>query len=206
MIPTTLFIEPHQEKRIQLALRKGKGCQIKTRKIVGGSLNGLIKGLIKGEMLLTQSQWKKYHTAKPGKSVTLPFLHEHLIKNMQHKGGFLPLLALLAPILGGVAGGLIEKEIGGSGLHPPKLIWCKKLAKQNTPVAFQIDSAPRGNGLYLSPWKGHPNHFKSGTGLYLSPYPHKMGSGVHFKKVEHNIPKHCHQFSPKQHTSIHHLL
>ena len=78
MIPTTLFIEPNQEKRIQLALQKRKGCQIKTRKIVGGNLKGLIKGLIKGEMLLTQSQWKKYHTAKPGRSVALPFLHKCL--------------------------------------------------------------------------------------------------------------------------------
>ena len=205
MIPTTLFVEPNQEKRIRLALQKRKGCRIKTRKIVS---NGNYNGLLKGEMLLTQSQWKKYHKAKAGETVALPFLHKHLEKNMHHKGGFLSLiLAALAPILGGVAGGLIERGIAGAGLHPPKLVWCKKTTKQSTPVAFEIKSAARGNGLYLSPWTGH-SHFKSGTGLYLSPYPyHNFGSGVHLKKVEHSmLPKYCPQFSPKQHSSVKHLL
>ena len=54
---------------------------------------------------------------------------------MKHKGGFLPLLAAaLAPIIGGVAGGLIEKEIAGSGIYSNK----KK----------------SGSGMYLNPFMG----------------------------------------------------
>ena len=48
---------------------------------------------------------------------------------------FLPLLAAaLAPIIGGVAGGLIEKEIAGSG------IYSKKKKKKS------------GSGMYLNPF------------------------------------------------------
>ena len=43
MIPTTLFLEPHQERKIQTALRKQKGCQIKARKLHGPH-PGFLKG------------------------------------------------------------------------------------------------------------------------------------------------------------------
>jgi len=226
MIPTTVYIEPKQESKIKAALRKRKGCRIKMQNLHGYNSAGLLKG----EMLLNSSQLKKYQKAAPGKSIALPFQHKHLLHNMNHKGGILPLLAaLLAPILGGVAGGLIEKEIAGSGLsrfsgkpwwhgsgvagglieketagsgiHPPKLILCKRKASR-LPVAFQIDPATHdGNGLYLSPWK---QNFNLGTGLYLSPYPHKTGSGL--KKLEHGMFAHCRQFSNSQRKSLRSLL
>ena len=80
-------------------------------------------------MLLTQPQLKRYHKAKHGTSVALPFQYKHLVTNLHHKGGFLPLIAAaLAPIIGGIAGGLIEKGISGSGFHPPKVVWCKRLS------------------------------------------------------------------------------
>ena len=206
-IPTTLFIEPKQERKIKTALRNQKGCRIKMQKPYGGSRNSCPPGLLKGELLLNPAQWKKYQKAKPGKSLALPFQHKHLVENMHHKGGFLPLLAAaLIPIISGVAGGLIEKEIAGSGLHPPKLVWCKNSTRQSTPVAFQIDPTPHGNGLYLSPWKGSRGNFKSGTGLYLSPYPHKIGTGVSLRKLEHGLLAHCNRFSHEQKKSVFHLM
>ena len=194
MIPTTLFVLPKQEGKIKTALKKKRGCQIKTRK----SNQSQCAGMLRGEMLLTPSQWRKYNKARDGQVVSLPFKHEHLMQNMKHKGGFLPLLAAaLVPLISGVAGGLIEKGIAGSGIHPPKLIWCKRLSGHE-PTAFQIDPAPHGAGLYLSPWNGKRSNFKSGTGLYLSPYPHKIGSGLLSKiSNELHLPK-LKRFASKQ--------
>ena len=197
MIPATVFLEPKQESKIATALRRQKGCRIKIRKPYGPHCEGLLKG----EMLLRPCQWKKYQKAASDHSIAFPFQHKQLAANIHHKGGFLPLLALLAPILGGVAGGLIEKEIGGSGIHPPKLIFCKR--KSSSPsIAFQIDPAPHGGeGLYLTPWKGGS---KSGTGLYLSPYPHKAGSGL--RKLHRGMFSRCTQFSNPQKKSLKSLV
>ena len=124
MIPTRLCIEPIQEKRVMKALRRLDNCRIKVKK--GKS----------HEMLLTPAQWTRYQATPDGKVIHIPFEHKHLVDN--HKGGFLP---LLAPVLGGVAGGLIEREIAGSGI-------CNK--------------KKTGKGMYLNPY--------GGKGLYLSPY------------------------------------
>ena len=115
------------------AYKNRRGCRIKARKM-GSSAS------CKTSMLLTPAQFKKYHSAKTGKIVSLPFEHKHLVENMKHKGGFLPLLlAALAPLLGGVAGGLIEKSIGGSGIYH-KRRKCQKKRK--------------GSGMYLNPYMG----------------------------------------------------
>ena len=195
MIPVTVFVEPKQETKIMNALQKQKGCSIKMCKPHDQHCTKFTTG----EMLLNPSQWKKYQKAIAGQSITIPFRHEHLQQNLHHKGGLLPLLAaILAPIIGGVAGGLIEKGIAGSGIHPPKLIFCKQKVKSSPSVAFQIDPSPHGgDGLYLAPWKhGH----KFGTGLYLSPYPHKSGMGLH--KLEPGMFAHCTQFSKPQKKSL----
>ena len=131
MIPTKLYVEPNQEKRIMTAFRKKKGCQIKAKKQANGSYHG--------EMLLTPEQWLKHQKVANGRTVNLPFLHRHLVKNMKHKGGFLPLIAaLLAPVIGGVAGGLIEREIAEKGIYKKRK---KKTTKKNT-----------GSGMYLNPY------------------------------------------------------
>ena len=120
------------------AYYKKKGCQIKAKKM--GS-----KAVCKSSALLTPAQFKKYHSTKDGKIVSLPFQHKHLMENMKHKGGFLPLLAAaLAPIIGGVAGGLTEKEIAGSGLRHKK---CKKGKKKKK-------KRKSGSGMYLNPYMG----------------------------------------------------
>ena len=63
------------------AYYKKKGCQIKAKKM--GS-----KAVCKSSMLLTPDQFKKYHSTKTGKIVSLPFEHKHLVENMKHRGGF----------------------------------------------------------------------------------------------------------------------
>lgn len=135
LIPTSLNLVPNQEHRILRAYKKKQGCRIKAKKI-GSSSTG------KSSMLLTPAQFKKYHSTKVGSIVSLPFEHKHLIENMKHKGGFLPLLAAaLAPVIGGIAGGLIEKEIAGSGIYTKKKGRKKK-------------DKTRGSGMYLNPYMG----------------------------------------------------
>ena len=167
MTEITVLIKPGQERKIVNALRKGKGCRIKVQKSnhetqespmsLNRDLNG--KHPSKGLLVLNPLQMKRYHKSLPGSTIALPFKHEHLQRNMHCKGGFLPLLAaVLAPIIGGVAGGLIEKEIAGSGVHLPKVLWSKRSG------VFQVDPAQNGHGLKLSPWK----HTRpSGFGLYF---------------------------------------
>ena len=148
MIPTKLYVCPNQGNRIMNAYKKRKGCRIKGRK-GPGPLHHL------SEMLLTPQQSLKYKRLDNGNSMNIGFKHEHLEENMKHKGGFLPLLAAaIAPILGGVAGGLIEKEIAGSGIYKKK----------------------KGTGMYLNPYK------RKGSGMYLNPY--KKGKGVYMNPYE----------------------
>ena len=135
LIPTPLNPIPNQGRRIMNAYRKKRGCRIKVRKM-GTSAS------CKSSMLLTPLQHKKYHSVKTGKIASLPFQHKHLVENMKHKGGFLPLLAAaLAPVIGGVAGGLIEKEIAGSGIYHKK---SKRKRKKR--------SKTKGAGMYLNPY------------------------------------------------------
>ena len=134
LIPTALNIVPNQEYKIMRAYKRKKGCQIKAKKM--GSTASC-----KANMLLTPAQFRNYHSTKTGKIVSLPFEHKHLMENMKHKGGFLPLLAAaLAPVIGGVAGGLIDKAIAGSGIYNEEEECCCK--KKN------------GSGMYLNPYMG----------------------------------------------------
>ena len=148
LIPTQLYVEPNQEKRIMKAYQKRRGCRIKVRKGAAATSHH------RGEMLLTPQQWTKYQATTRGKSFNIPFKHEELAANMKHKGGFLPLIAAaLAPIIGGVAGGLIEREIAGSGIYKKKKKTSSKKRKS------------KGSGMYLNPYTK-----KSGRGMYLNPY------------------------------------
>ena len=171
MIPTQLCIEPNQEKRIMTAFRKRKGCRVNVSK-------GVVRGnLHHGEMLLTPSQWKKYQAAANGKKIAIPFQHVHLVQNMKHKGGFLPLIAAaLAPVQGGVAGGLIERAIAGSGIYnKKKQQQQQKKKKEKKRTASPKRENPQGSEMYLNPY------YKSGgSGMYLHPYYKKTaGSGMY---------------------------
>ena len=126
MIPSSLHVMPKQERKILKALRKCKGCRIKVKKCAGPD-----------RMLLTPAHVKRLSKAAPGSVVSLPFQHKHLVENSHHEGGFLHLLAaILEPVLGGVAGGLLGKGIGIER-QPQK----KKKS---------------GSGMYLNPWRGVP--------------------------------------------------
>ena len=145
MIQRSFVIEPNQETRIRRALKSKKGCRIKVKKCAGGN----------GELLVTPEHLVKYGKASNGSVVGLPFKHEELKENMKHKGGFLPLIAAaLAPIIGGVAGGLIEKEIAGSGVNIGRFgrtkPWWHGGKVEKPKQLFTIEK--RGNGMFLNPW------------------------------------------------------
>ena len=76
---------------------------------------------------------------------------------MKHKGGFLPLIAAaLAPVIGGIAGGLIERKIAGKGIYQQK---------KNAGSGLYLNPKKNsGSGLYLNAKKN------KGLGLYLNPY------------------------------------
>ena len=147
LIPTQLYVGPNQEKRIMKAYQKRRGCRIKVKK-------GAATSHHRGEMVLTPQQWTKYQATTRGKSFNIPFKHEELAANMKHKGGFLPLIAAtLAPVIGGLAGGLIEREIAGSGIYKKKRKTSSKKRKSTC------------SGMYLNPYMK-----RSGRGMYLNPY------------------------------------
>ena len=125
MLPVAFHVVPGQENRIRNALKKKKGCRIK-----------VIKSDTIGphRLLVTSAMLKHYQKAAKGHPVPLQFKHEHLIENMNHQGGFLPLIAALAPVLGGIAAGAIERGIAGSGLGP------------------RTSGYHQGQGLYLNPY------------------------------------------------------
>lgn len=106
MIPASFHLFPGQERKFTSALQKRRGCRVNVLKKNGG----------KAKFLIANRHFKKFANAPAGSVVSLPFKHEELMDNMKHSGGFLPLLAAaLAPVLGGVAGGLIERGISGTG-------------------------------------------------------------------------------------------
>ena len=226
----TLVIEPRQETRIGDALKKKTGVVIKVRKpLMEGEHSPMAlthdtsgRSASKGILHLTPAQMEKYDRGHPGSVISLKFSNRHLQENLRHRGGFIPLLAaLLAPVIGGVAGGLIEKEIAGSGLHhspppppspppaAPTLVWCKRSdgggeggsgsgsgsgSSKKPPAVIRIQPDSSGKGLHLCPWKSanHHKHFTSGYGLYYSPYKRSFkGGGSMIKLDKHRLPSHC---------------
>ena len=146
MIPVQLEVSPNQEKKLQTALRREKGCRLKVVKVPDGPHS----------MVMRNPYAKRYHETPNGRTVILPFSHQDLVRNLHHKGGFLPLIAAaLAPIIGGVAGGLIEREIAGSGFRSSGRPWWHggKIGqkKKKKPTLYSMEK--HGEGLYLAPWK-----------------------------------------------------
>ena len=173
LIPHSFTIQPGQQAKIQRALKKSKGCRIQVKKGSAAS------GHQRQQLLVTPAHVEKYRKALHGSIVSLPFKHEDLKKN--HRGGFLPLLtAALAPVIGGVAGGLIEKGIAGSGIRDwkskPWWLGGKISGKQQL---FTVKK--HGSGMILNPWHGGSSSSGHGRGVYsmerhgsgmiLSPWP-----------------------------------
>jgi hypothetical protein len=169
LIPHPFFVQPGQDLKIRRALQQSKGCRIQVKK---GGQGG-------HQLLVTPSHVEKYRKAAHGTVVSLPFKHDELRKN--HRGGFLPLLAAaLAPVIGGVAGGLIEKGIAGSGIRG----WKKKKKGSTSGCGNKIFTVKKhGSGMILNPWKGTTGGGGSGrqnlyslqkhggSGMVLNPWP-----------------------------------
>ena len=166
MIPLQLEVIPNQEKKIHAALKKEKACRLKVKKVNNGPHN----------LLVRNKYAKRYHETSNGKEIALPFSHGDLVQNLHHRGGFLPLIAAaLGPIIAGVAGGLIEKGIAGSGFRSSGRPWWhggnikdssgeiaskggrkkKNLTKKKKKSELLYSMEKRGNGLYLAPWKSY---------------------------------------------------
>ena len=165
MIPHSFMISPNQEKKILSALKQSKGCRIQVKK---GRANN-------GQLLVTPAHINRYKKAASGSVVSLPFKHEDLQRN--HRGGFLPLLAAaLAPVIGGVAGGLIEKEIAGSGLRN----WKGEHSRSYGGKIKLYTMEKHGAGMFLNPYIGRPSKGgnvknlytmqKHGSGMFLNPF------------------------------------
>ena len=131
----------------------------------------------KHTLLLTRGQIAKIERAKliGKRRVTIHLSKRQVQENVEHRGGFLGMLAGLAAkalphLLKGLAGGLasglassaIKKVVGGDGLYLHKSGHCVKVE----PV--------KGNGLYLTPHRGGSLPGVHGDGLYL-----KRGSTIH---------------------------
>ena len=202
----TLRITSNQEKRLISALKSGTGCVIKIYKANENAEN-VDKTIFldekanqistaRGLLHLRPEQISKIDKAKPGSTIALKFSKEDLEYNRRSRGGFIPLLlAALAPVLGGVAGGLIEKEIAGSGLSPPPSAGKKRkhapaVAPPPPPVEehnnnnnkpgllwYRSDSAFTRKGVdHKKPYVFSVRPDASGEGLHLAPFP--LGYGL----------------------------
>ena len=187
LIPHSFAIQPGQEAKIRRALKQCKGCRIQVKKGSSTSSSGHHH---QQQLLVTPAHVEKYRKASHGSIVSLPFKHEDLKKN--HRGGFLPLLAAaLAPVIGGVAGGLIEKGIAGSGIRDwkSKPWWLGgkiSAGGNNNKQLFTVKK--HGSGMILNPWHGGGSSSSSqgrgggrgggvysmerhGSGMILNPWP-----------------------------------
>ena len=154
--PYNVKLSTNMKGKVQNAIQHSKPLMIRLSKdaLVGDNT-----------LLLTRGQISSIERAKDiGKGVSIKLSKRQLKSNLEHKGGFLSLLAGLAAralpaLLGGVTTGLIsggiEKAIAGRGI---------------------------GDGLFLH--KGghcYQVHKTEGEGLFLSPHErlrHVSGDGL----------------------------
>ena len=157
-IPHKITVPANQTDKLKHAITHSKRVTIRFRK------EDIQKqSTADHTLLLTRGQILKLQKAQSvGKACSIVLSRKQIEANIQHKGGFLPLLAGLATkvlpvLLGGIASGVlsggIERVIKGNGffLHENSN-WYKM-----TPT--------KGNGLYLSPRPRFPGTF--GNGLFV---------------------------------------
>ena len=151
--PIRVQIRPEQEKRISNAVHCHKGVTIHFSSLNHSShKNNSI-------LCLTQQQLFKVKKARPGSNFSFPFSAAQVKANVKHEGGFLGILAAaLAPIIGGIIGGVAENAIAGSGLKTSKH---QDIILHNNQHTLKV--TPHGKGLFLSPYTHKAN------GLFLTP-------------------------------------
>ena len=172
--PLRVHIQPNQENRFKRAIQK------RTRTIVRFAL-AASPSQNNGILCLTHQQMLKVQKAPCGTPFQFTFSAAQIKANLQHEGGFLPLLlAALAPILGGVVGGIAERAIaGGSGLHDD-VLWKRKKR------IFRLTS--HGDGLFLAPYSSSRIPTRYGSGLFLTPPPSSRGYGIMRKMGRRRLP------------------
>ena len=176
-VPISVRVGENQGRRFHRAIRSHKGTVVRFTTSTTSHNNDIL--------CLTHKQLSKVKKMPPGTAFQFKFSPAQMTANLQHRGGFLPLLlAALAPILGGVIGGVVEKSIAGSGIHD--IIW----RKNNRTMKL----TSQGKGLFLSPYSAHiPKQRYGGSGLYLAPPPssHRQ-RGYGLKKItkKHRLPTH----------------
>ena len=195
--PTTVLLKPNQEKKIKRAVHQRRGCVIHVTKGGGDSspmaaqqdLNA--RHSSKAIIHLTTPQCVKLHDAAVGETVPLHMRHEHLVENLKHKGGIIPILiGLLASAAGAAAGEAIGREISGGGVSDAYL--CMRNNKHS-----MLRVSPHADGLFLRPWRGKTP--SGGRGLYLRPRPR----GGTLQKVDLSLlPK---SFTRKHRTTLKYL-
>ena len=138
-----------QEKRIRRALKKQKGLRLTFKKSDGGGDNdGGQHQQMAGTWLLKPSQWKVYNRAAPNSTFRLTFSAADMAKNINHSGGFLPLLAaILGPIIGGKAGAAVDRAISGAGVSFGGVGGAKK---KRGALLSAASSSPRAYSLVLT--------------------------------------------------------
>ena len=115
--PVKLNISNDQHEKLKKAINQQKAVSIRVDANVG-----------KHVFLLTHSQIQRFERAKMiGKSTLNIHLSKKQVKaNVQHRGGFLGILAglaakalpaLLRGIATGLVSGVVEKAVGGHGLY-----------------------------------------------------------------------------------------
>lgn len=156
-----------QIRKLDTAAMKNEAVSIKiSKKNLNGNMN----------LPLTKAQETRVLKAQNG--LTLKFSRKQL-KEMQKRGGFLPLLALL-PALGGIAGG-----VGGLAGGIASAVNSSKQTAEQARHNRELEAIAKGSGIVrgkelsttLKKFGGCGDliGLKVGNGLYLEPY----GSGLH---------------------------
>ena len=158
-----LKLDDLQDAKIKRAIKNQRGvCVLVTPTQEGDNGENV------GQWLLSPRQLKKLHKSDvfPTK---LTFSAAQVKKNLQHTGGFLPLLAsALIPIIGSAIGAVVEKEISGGSISPEPIL--------HSQPGGCLEISRSGEGLYLSPW---PGKRPRGYGLW------EGGNSVKHTKIHH---------------------
>ena len=177
--PLRVHIQQGQEKRFKRAVQNSGGATVRFSSLTSTSSPTPNIGIL----CLTRQQLVKVQRAPPGTTFTFIFSAAQIRNNVQHKGGFLPLLlAALAPILGGVIGGVAERAIAGSGIRLPACDGTVFWKRKNRTMKLSSN----GSGLFLSPYTVRiPS--KYGSGLFLIPPPYR-GTGITKLRSKQHLP------------------
>ena len=182
-----------QEKRIRRALKKQKGLRLTFKKSDGA---GGDNDKMAGTWLLKPSQWKVYNRAAPNSTFRLTFSAADMAKNINHSGGFLPLLAaILGPIIGGVAGAAVDRAISGAGVSfGGEGATAAEKKKKGALLSAAASSSPRAYSLVLTKHLRSDNVTDGGGGINsrlsscrVAPAPD--GNGLYLSPWTKNHPR-----------------